>query len=74
MIESLSANVSPDKLLESQMAALWNLLARHIYGKSDKSENQLKQLFEKHGEFEVLEKKVYKEFSQGKKLQLNKSF
>jgi hypothetical protein len=42
ILESLSSRVKEENLLESQIATLWNMLGKHIYGKSSPhSQNQL---------------------------------
>jgi hypothetical protein len=52
------------------MAALWNILGRHIYGRSDEKENQIKEIFRKHRELIDLEKKILRNFSDGKKVKM----
>jgi hypothetical protein len=52
------------------MAALWNILGRHIYGKSDEKENQIKEIFRKHRDLIDLENKILRNFSDGKKVKM----
>ena len=58
IVGSFSQHVDTEKVIERQMAALWNILGRHIYGRSDEKENQIKEIFRKHRDLIELEKKV----------------
>ena len=46
------------------------MLGKHIYGYAN-DENQLKVMFERHGEREEIEKKIYDEFTMGRKISLS---
>ena len=70
IIGSLSQQANTERIIEGQMRALWNILGRHIYGRSDEKENQIKEIFRKHRELLELEKKVLRSFSDGKKIKL----
>jgi len=70
IISGLSQQANTEGIIEGQMRALWNILGRHIYGRSDEKENQIKEIFRKHRELLDLEKKILRSFSDGKKIKL----